>query len=211
MHPCCFHHTIRRLGPKRIRRTVPAAARLQRTHHFCHTIGRFAEKPIKRNVALIEASLFLQIKHSRSRGAAERPSFANAISKKPLHVRKRGEAERRQAHPSIGRINGCGSGLSAARSPLGAPPRRSPGNLMPRLSPGRASRRRCTKELPSPPAALKRSTSRAGRYAGGVDTRTARERGYKPRPQEPHPPHQRLSPVTSLDGRADRACIQIGD
>jgi len=38
--------------------------------------------------------------------------------------------------------------------------------------------------------ALKRSTSRAGRNAGGDDARTARERGYKPRPQEPHSPHQ---------------------
>lgn len=190
MHPCCFHHTIRRLGPKRIRRAVPAAARLQRTHHFCHTIGRFAEKPIKRNVALIEASLFLQIKHSRSRGAAERPSFANAISKKPLHVRKRGEAERRQAHPSIGRINGCGSGLSAAHSPLGAPPRRSPGNLMPRLSPGRASRDRGRRRYLRLSTALKRSTSRAGRNAGGVDARTARERGYAPHPREPLTPHQ---------------------
>jgi len=38
--------------------------------------------------------------------------------------------------------------------------------------------------------ALKRSTSRAGHHAGGVDARTARERGYKPRPQEPHSLHQ---------------------
>jgi hypothetical protein len=44
--------------------------------------------------------------------------------------------------------------------------------------------------LPTPPNALKRSTSRAGRTAGGDDTRTARERGYKPRPQEPHSPRQ---------------------
>jgi len=38
--------------------------------------------------------------------------------------------------------------------------------------------------------ALKRCTSHAGRHAGGDDARTARERGYKPRPQEPHSPHR---------------------
>ena len=46
-----------------------------------------------------------------------------------------------------------------------------------------------TKALPAPSTALKRSTSRAGRNAGGDDARTARERGYKPRPQEPHSLH----------------------
>ena len=46
------------------------------------------------------------------------------------------------------------------------------------------------KALPSLRIALKRGTSRAGRYAGGDDARTARERGYKPRPQEPHSLHQ---------------------
>ena len=43
-----------------------------------------------------------------------------------------------------------------------------------------------TQALPAPPIALKRSTPRAGRHAGGDDARTARERGYKPRPQVPH-------------------------
>ena len=46
-----------------------------------------------------------------------------------------------------------------------------------------------TQALPAPSIALKRSTPRAGRTAGGNDARTARERGYKPRPQEPHSPH----------------------
>ena len=40
--------------------------------------------------------------------------------------------------------------------------------------------------LPTPSIALKQSTLRAGLHAGGDDARTARERGYKPRPQEPH-------------------------
>ena len=44
--------------------------------------------------------------------------------------------------------------------------------------------------------ALKRSTPRAGRTAGGSDARTTRERGYKPRPQEPHSPHP-----TAVTGR----------
>jgi hypothetical protein len=43
-----------------------------------------------------------------------------------------------------------------------------------------------TRVLPAPPIALKRGTPRAGRNAGRIDARTARERGYKPRPQEPH-------------------------
>ena len=39
--------------------------------------------------------------------------------------------------------------------------------------------------LPTPSIALKQSTLRAGLHAGGDDARTAREQGYKPRPQEP--------------------------
>ncbi len=39
--------------------------------------------------------------------------------------------------------------------------------------------------IPAPSLALKQSTLRAGPHAGGDDARTARERGYKPRPQEP--------------------------
>ena len=41
--------------------------------------------------------------------------------------------------------------------------------------------------LPAPPLALKRSTPRAGRNAGGDDARAARVRGYEPRPREPLP------------------------
>ena len=44
--------------------------------------------------------------------------------------------------------------------------------------------------LPAPSIALKRSTPRPGRSAGGVDARAARGRGYKPRPQEPHSLHR---------------------
>src|SRR5579872_6559752 len=40
----------------------------------------------------------------------------------------------------VGRTVRCGSGLSAARSPLGAPPRSRPDDRTPGLSPGRASR-----------------------------------------------------------------------
>ena len=53
-----------------------------------------------------------------------------------------------------------------------------------------------TQALPAPSIALKRSTPRAGRNTGGNDARTARERGYKPRPQEPHSLHP-----TAVTGR----------
>jgi hypothetical protein len=43
---------------------------------------------------------------------------------------------------------------------------------------------------PATAVPVQRDTSRAGPSAGGDDARTARERGYKPRPQEPHPPHR---------------------
>src|SRR5580698_9377666 len=43
-----------------------------------------------------------------------------------------------------------------------------------------------------PPSAVpvQRGTSRTGHCAGRLDTRAARERGYKPRPREPHSLHQ---------------------
>jgi hypothetical protein len=46
---------------------------------------------------------------------------------------------------------------------------------------------------------LKRNTSRAGRNAGGIDARDRpRAAVTSRRPQEPHPPRQSASPVTSL-------------
>ena len=57
-------------------------------------------------------------------------------------------------------------------------------------APGRA------RALPVPSNALKRCTPRPGRHAGGDDAQAARERGYKPRPQEPHSPHP-----TAVTGR----------
>ena len=54
--------------------------------------------------------------------------------------------------------------------------------------------------LPTPLIALKQSTLRAGRRAGGDDARTARERGYKPRPQEPPSLRDQVClEITSLD------------
>ena len=89
---------------------------------------------------------------------------------------------------SRGRISGCGSGLSAARSPLGAPPRRLPRKSMPWLSPGRVSwDLRRAGYCPPSAVPVQRGTSRTGRVAGRSDARTARARGYEPRPQEPHP------------------------
>ncbi len=65
--------------------------------------------------------------------------------------------------------------------------------------------------ITAPSTALKRSTSHAGHNAGRVDARTARERGYKPRPQEPHSPHQ-----SAVTGRRPsmseiRECNRNGD
>jgi hypothetical protein len=54
--------------------------------------------------------------------------------------------------------------------------------------------------LPAPSIALKRGTSRPGRNAGGDDARTARERGHKPRPQEPHSLRDQVClEITSLE------------
>ena len=61
-----------------------------------------------------------------------------------------------------------------------------------------------TRALPAPSITLKRSTPRPGRSAGGVDARAARERGYEPRPQEPHPLHQ--SAVTGDVPRTNGHC-----
>jgi len=86
---------------------------------------------------------------------------------------------------------GRGRGLIGDRSPLGAPPRRLPRKLMPWLSPGRVSWDvRQSGRYPTAAVPVQRGTSRTGRNAGRLDTRTAREQGYKPCPQEPHPPHR---------------------
>jgi hypothetical protein len=77
-----------------------------------------------------------------------------------------------------------------------------------RLSPGRASRDAVRRRYLRLFIALKRCTSHAGRCAGGDDVRTARERGYKPRPQEPHSLHR--SAVTGrrpLDERDSAANV----
>ena len=65
-----------------------------------------------------------------------------------------------------------------------------------RLSPGRASRDEVRRRYLRLCIALKRGTPRAGHSTGGNDAQAARERGYKPRPQEPHSPHP-----TAVTGR----------
>jgi len=64
---------------------------------------------------------------------------------------------------------------SAERARLSALHRGSCFGHMPKLNPGRASRDAVRRRYPHLGTALKRSTSRAGRNAGGVDARTARE------------------------------------
>jgi hypothetical protein len=73
----------------------------------------------------------------------------------------------------------CASGEAArpaGRARLSALHRGSRLGHVPRFDPGRASRDAVRRRYPHLGTALKRSTSRAGRNAGGVDTRTARER-----------------------------------
>jgi hypothetical protein len=73
----------------------------------------------------------------------------------------------------------CASGVAARsteRARLSALHRGSRLGHVPRFDPGRASRDAVRRRYPHLGTALKRSTSRAGRNAGGVDARTARER-----------------------------------
>jgi len=71
--------------------------------------------------------------------------------------------------------SGCGARWTQ-RARLSAPYRGSCSGQLPKLDPGRASRDAVRRRYPRLGIALKRSTSRAGRNAGGVDARTARER-----------------------------------
>jgi hypothetical protein len=71
-------------------------------------------------------------------------------------------------------------------SPSGAPPRFLPRKSMPWLSPGRVSWDVLCRALPGSAVPVQRGTSQTGHHAGRTDARTARERGYKPRPREPH-------------------------
>ena len=73
----------------------------------------------------------------------------------------------------------CASGAAArpaGRARLSALHRGACRGHLPKLDPGRASRDAVRRRYPHLGTALKRSTSRAGRNAGGVDARTARER-----------------------------------
>ena len=95
-----------------------------------------------------------------------------------------------------------------ARSPLGAPPRLSSRGF--RLHAIR-SRPRVTRisglGVTQPSSAPKPSTWHPDPSVEGVDTRTARERGYKPRPQEPLPPHQSAVTGDAPHGRDGSQCI----
>src|SRR6185437_16534227 len=57
--------------------------------------------------------------------------------------------------------------------------------------------------------APKPSTWHPDHNVEGVDTRTARERGYKPRPQEPLPPHQSAVTGDAPQGRDVRLLSHI--
>jgi hypothetical protein len=149
-----------------------------------------------------------RIKQNPSRDAVGRPSFAHHhhAEKALLPVTERGKrsAERRmQAMSALTRgcatvtppSPACGGGLGGGRGSAlfrGALAfRRFTAVLVAateRLDSAQAALRTSgrTRLLPASSIALKRSTPLPGRYAGRDDARTARERGYKPRPQEPH-------------------------
>ena len=78
-----------------------------------------------------------------------------------------------------------------ARSPLGAPravlAAQINATAQPRPRFMRTGGRGCYPHHRTHP---QRCTSRTGHNAGRVDAQAARERGYKPRPQEPHSPYQ---------------------
>jgi hypothetical protein len=142
--------------------------------------------------------------HSRDACA---PEFCQAIAKKPSL--KRREVERRQAHLPLAASADAAArlALTRARSPLGAPPRLW--SQRERCDPIQAALHASERmrALPAPSFALKRGTSRTGHNAGGDDARTARERGYKPRPQEPHSLHVQVCLENTPFDERDRLYI----
>ncbi len=134
-------------------------------------------------------------RRTRARGFVHERHDCHASRKKPR------EAERRKAHPAISAPRHLmsppesASGAEAARSRGPLAFRRSAAALAKateRFSSAQAALRakERTPALPAPSIALKRSTPRPGRSAGGDDARAARERSYELRPQEPHPLRQ---------------------
>jgi len=125
-----------------------------------------------------------------SRGASLRPSYVKPLprsheedSPSSITPRAGGAPKRRISNP---RLRGAAAHLAIGALAF----RRSTAALVAateRFDSAQAAlhAESRTRELSAPPIALKRCTSRAGRDAGGDDARTARERGYKPRPQEP--------------------------
>jgi len=139
----------------------------------------------------------------RSRDAVA-SEFCLPPRRKTKIMRKNEGVERRKTHPAMAvPCEGAaarrplfpprfaGEGREGARSPSGAPRRRlsQRANARTQSRPRFTRNKRDTQALPAPSFALKRSTPRPGHTAGGDDARTARERGYKSRPQEPHSLH----------------------
>jgi hypothetical protein len=130
-------------------------------------------------------------KQIRSRDAFA-SEFCHAIPKQALpstSPKKGGGAP--TGAPTIGRASGrgrapCAGALASRRSTAAlATQINAMAQPRPRFARNSGQRRYLRHE-----SRLQRCTSRAGHYAGRVDAQTARERGYKPRPQEPHSPHQ---------------------
>ena len=82
---------------------------------------------------------------------------------------------------------GCASGARASRRSTAALATQINAMAQPRPC---FLRLACGGGYPPSAVPVQRGTSRAGHSAGRSDARAARERGYKPRPREPHSPHQ---------------------
>src|ERR1051326_141825 len=78
-----------------------------------------------------------------------------------------------------------------------------------RFGPGRASREREDAGVTRSSLAPKPSTWHPDRNVEGVDTRTARERGYKPRPQEPHSLRLTGAPSRKASLRSERRRLLV--
>ena len=158
-----------------------------------------------------------------SLGTARHESVASRANKRGRRSADRRVVKSRATRCDVTAATRCGRGARhgrsgrpnrplRARSPLGAPPRLSSRGF--RL---RAIRSRPRFTRPGGPGvtrssvALKPSTWLADRSVGGVVTRTARERGYKPRPQEPLPPHQSAVAGDTPHGRDCRDIVQNCD
>ena len=208
IHAPSFPRRIRTPSPRRGEGGVRGVGRMRKTPA--------SEPPHPRSRRSLDLSPLGRGEiESRSRDAPSHPRLAKLFPRTGLPTKR--EAERRKAQclgavprqrmlPSA-RASGtaarhtgecCHPRVLRARTPPGAPPRRLPRKLMPWLGPGRVS---WDVRTPGVTRRALSQSSEAPRRPVVMPAKpmpgTARERGYKPRPREPHPPRQ--SAVTGDD------------